>query len=75
MVSLIFDVYGNDIHHEQETPTSWCWIRSDVEVAKVFWQFFCGKFWEILAYVIVSVFYYMTVYHLQQQVLNYLVHF
>ena len=68
-ISLAFDVYGSDEHNEQQSPTSWCWIRSNVEVASVvFWQFFCGKFWEITAYIVVSVFYAVIVCYLKRQV-------
>ena len=68
-VSLAFDVYGPDSINSQQSPTSWCWIKEDVSVLSVvFWQFFCGKFWEITAYVIVSIFYAIIVCFLKRQV-------
>ena len=55
--------------NDDPSPTSWCWIKSEVKVASVvFWQFFCGKFWEITAYIIVSVFYAVIVCYLKRQV-------
>lgn len=68
-VSLGYDVYGSDSFNEHDSPTSWCWIRENVStLSVVFWQFFCGKFWEITAYIIVSVFYGVIVCYLKRQV-------
>lgn len=53
MIALAVDVLGYDQTLDQ---ASWCWIDPRVQNA-LFWQFFTGKFWEMLSYVLIVVLY------------------
>jgi hypothetical protein len=63
-VTLGLDVLGYD---KTLAFPSWCWIEPTVSRA-LFWQYFSGKFWEMLAYVIVCVMYAVIKYKLEMQV-------
>ncbi|KAJ8303200.1 hypothetical protein KUTeg_019596 [Tegillarca granosa] len=52
-MALAVDVLGYDQTLDQ---ASWCWIDPRVQNA-LFWQFFTGKFWEILSYIFIVVLY------------------
>jgi len=53
MVALSTNVLGYDTTLDQP---SWCWINPSVTNA-LFWQFFTGKFWEIISYIATVVLY------------------
>ncbi|KAL5005404.1 hypothetical protein ScPMuIL_018860 [Solemya velum] len=53
VLALSMDVLGYD---ESLHQASWCWIDPRVENA-LFWQFFTGKFWEIVAYIATLILY------------------
>lgn len=52
-VALSTNVLGYDTTLDQP---SWCWINPIVSNA-LFWQFFTGKFWEIISYIATVVLY------------------
>ena len=67
MIAASVDVIGYD---DQLGHPSWCWIdpgRSDV----LFWQYFTGKAWEIVSYIMTAVLYTLVKLFLMKQVIIY----
>ena len=63
-IALGMDILGYD---QNLTFPSWCWINPEVDNA-LFWQYFTGKLWEMLSYILVGVLYALIKHKLHVQV-------
>ena len=61
---------GSDIGDGRDVFTSgWCWINASLPKNKrQLWTWITGKAWEVIAYILIFVFYFMLKFHIRKQV-------